>query len=103
MPRLIEMNGFGKQKNVILSHQVASCFLFHAHLFYLFSISANSEGEETVQDFLKKFNEKATAESVDNDNVLVEDTKSDEKIITDESSDDIDSIDDSIQSIDSQL
>ena len=61
----------------------------------------HSEGEETVQDFLKKFNEKKAAESVEK--ALVDDTKSNEKIMTDESSDDIDSIDDSIQSIDSQL
>jgi len=59
------------------------------------------EGEETVQSFLKKFNEKSAAKTVDN--VLMDEPKGDDKKIPDESSDDIDSIEDSIQSIDSQI
>ncbi|KAL3939740.1 MAG: hypothetical protein SGBAC_005584 [Bacillariaceae sp.] len=73
------------------------------------------EGEETVQDFLRKFEEKIKTKSVDDSPTettvdeskrtsVDESRKSTEKSMTsDVSSDDIDSVDDSIESIDSQM
>ena len=89
------MNGFGKETKRIMLHGMFTWILIIPFL------SANSEGEEAVQDFLRKYNEKTRPKN--DDNLLMDESKSDEKIMTDESSDDIDSIDDSIQSIDSQM
>ena len=77
--------------------------------------SVHSEGEETVQDFLRKFEEKMQAKSVDQPptettadeskrSSVDESRRSTELSMTsDVSSDDIDSFDDSIESIDSQM
>lgn len=109
------MNGFGKtrKRSSALSHG-RTCFVGMTKLnspFFLLT----SEGEETVQDFLRKFEEKIKTKSVDDSPTettvdeskrtsVDESRKSTEKSMTsDVSSDDIDSVDDSIESIDSQM